>query len=82
MTQLNGGVQLLGQLQDQIATLKQQLALAETVESATIVQTAAAVKSTARSKRSSMLVAGLIGLLLGALAALLWEPVARSVSRR
>jgi uncharacterized protein involved in exopolysaccharide biosynthesis len=77
VTQLNGGVQLLGQLQDQIATLKQQLALAETVESATIVQTAAAVKSTARSKRSSMLVAGLIGLLLGALAALLWEPVTR-----
>jgi len=82
VTQLNGGVQLLGQLQDQIATLKQQLALAETVESATIVQSAAAVKSTARSKRSSMLVAGLIGLLLGALAALLWEPVARSASRR
>ena len=77
VTQLNGGVQLLGQLQDQIATLKQQLALAETVESATIVQTAAAAKSTARSKRSSMLVAGLIGLLLGALGALLWEPLTR-----
>jgi hypothetical protein len=82
VSQLNGASQLLGQLSDAQSSAQQQLALALNVESATIVQPAAAVKSTARSKRSSMLVAGLIGLLLGALAAVLWEPLARTASRR
>jgi hypothetical protein len=36
---------------------------------------------TARSKRSSLVVAGAIGLLLGLVAALAWEPVARSARR-
>jgi uncharacterized protein involved in exopolysaccharide biosynthesis len=77
VTQLNGAVQLLGQLQDQKSTAQQQLALAENVESATVVSPAAAVKTTARSRRTSMLVAGLIGLILGGLAAIAWEPLAR-----
>ena len=77
VTQLNGAAQLLGQLQDQQSTATQQLALAQNVESATIVRDPAAVKSTARSTRSSMLVGGLIGLLLGGLAALVWDSLAR-----
>jgi uncharacterized protein involved in exopolysaccharide biosynthesis len=73
VTQLNGGVQLLGQLQDQQATGKQQLALAQYVESARVIQQPTAAKTSARSRRTSMLVAGLIGLILGALAALAWD---------
>jgi hypothetical protein len=76
VTQLNGAAQLLGQLQDQQATANQQLALAQNVESATVVSKAAAVKSTARSTRTSMLVGGLLGLILGALAALAWDSLA------
>ncbi|MDQ3992444.1 MAG: hypothetical protein M3229_02175 [Actinomycetota bacterium] len=55
------------------------LALAENFEKAQVIERAVAFKTTARSKRNSMLVGGLLGLLLGALIALLWEPVARRV---
>ena len=51
------------------------LALAENVEQATVVTEPIAVETSARSTRNSIVVGGLIGLLLGALAALLWEPV-------
>jgi hypothetical protein len=81
VSQLNGAAQLLGQLKDEQVTAQQQLALAQNVESATIVRKAAAVKTTARSARTSMLVAGLIGLVLGALAAILWDSFARVGSR-
>jgi uncharacterized protein involved in exopolysaccharide biosynthesis len=76
VTQLNGAAQLLGQLQEQQSTAKQQLALAQTVESATVVEQPSAVKTAARSRRTSMVVAGLIGLILGALAALAWDSLA------
>ena len=82
VSQLNGAAQLLGQLKDEQVTAQQQLALAQNVESATIVRKAAAVKTTARSARTSMLVAGLIGLLLGGLAAVLWDSLARLGPRR
>jgi hypothetical protein len=74
-TQLDNAEQRRGQLLDQQTSKQQQLALADNVESATIVQPAAAVKTTARSRRNSMLVAGLIGLILGGLAAIAWEPL-------
>jgi uncharacterized protein involved in exopolysaccharide biosynthesis len=51
------------------------LALAENVEQATVATRPVAVETSARSMRNSILVGGLIGLLLGALAALLWEPL-------
>jgi hypothetical protein len=51
------------------------LALARDVERPRIYQRAVAVETTARSTRNSIVVGGLIGLLLGGLAALLWEPV-------
>jgi hypothetical protein len=82
VSQLNGAAQLLGQLKDEQVTAQQQLALAQHVESATIVRKAAAVKTTARSARTSMLVGGLIGLLLGGLAAVLWDSLARLAPRR
>jgi hypothetical protein len=51
------------------------LALAEEVERPYVWQRAVARETTARSTRNSIIVGGLIGLLLGALAALLWEPI-------
>jgi uncharacterized protein involved in exopolysaccharide biosynthesis len=54
---------------------RQALAMAENVEQAQVVDEPIAVETSARSTRNSLVVGGLIGLLLGALAALLWEPV-------
>jgi hypothetical protein len=51
------------------------LAMAENVERATVATRPIAVETSARSTRNAVLVGGLIGLLLGMLAALLWEPV-------
>jgi uncharacterized protein involved in exopolysaccharide biosynthesis len=39
------------------------------------------VKTTARSRRNAVVVAGFLGLLIGLLAALLWEPVVRRRAR-
>ena len=55
--------------------MQQQLALAKNVERAQVINPAAATQVTARSARNSALVGGLVGLLLGAVAALLAEPV-------
>jgi capsular polysaccharide biosynthesis protein len=57
------------------------LALAQNVERSQIISPAHATKTTARSRRNSVLVGALIGLLLGIVAALLWEPAARVVRR-
>lgn len=51
------------------------LALARDVERPKIYTRAVAFETSARSTRNSIVVGGLIGLLLGALLALLWEPV-------
>jgi hypothetical protein len=63
-------------IQDALAESKQLLNLAESVESSRVVEPAAASKTTARSSRSSLLVGALIGLLLGAVAALVADPIA------
>jgi uncharacterized protein involved in exopolysaccharide biosynthesis len=63
-----------GQLLDLQSDVQQQLALAENVEKAQVIERAAAVKTTARSGRNGALVGGLIGLLLGCAAALLADP--------
>jgi uncharacterized protein involved in exopolysaccharide biosynthesis len=73
--QLDNAQQRRGQLLEQQTTIQQQLALAENVEKAQVVNPAAARQVTARSARNSALVGGLIGLLIGAVAALLAEPV-------
>ena len=61
---------------------QQLLSLARNVEASHLVTHAAAVKDTAKSARNAMIFGGLIGLLLGLLAALLWEPVVVRVARR
>jgi len=63
-----------GQLLDLQSNVQQQLALAENVEKAQVVEAAAATKTTARSGRNSALVGALLGLLLGCVAALLADP--------
>ncbi|TML30932.1 MAG: hypothetical protein E6G24_12530 [Actinobacteria bacterium] len=69
------------QFADQLTTAKQQLAVAQEVELGQQVTFAAATKTTAKSRRNTVIVAALLGLLLGIFAALLWEPVGRIVRR-
>jgi len=77
ISQLDNQEARRGQIIDTISVAQQLLALAEDVERARVVEPAAAVKTSARSKRTSIVVGGLIGLILGGAAALLWDPVTR-----
>ena len=61
-------------LQDDLFESRQLLNLAESVESSRVVEPARAVKTTARSSRTSLLVGALLGLLVGAVLALAAEP--------
>ena len=62
-------------LQEDVYEANQLLNLAENVEMSRVVEPAAGRKTTARSSRNALLVGGLVGLLLGAVAALAAEPV-------
>jgi hypothetical protein len=62
-------------LQDDVDEANQLLNLAENVEQSRVVEPAVGVRTTARSGRNALLVGALIGLLLGAVAALAAEPV-------
>jgi hypothetical protein len=66
-------------LQDDLSEAQQFLNLAENVEKSKIVEPAAASKTTARSSRSSLLIGALIGLIVGGIAALVYDPI---VARR
>lgn len=57
------------------------LSLAEEVELPRPLDRAVAVKTTARSTRNTIAIAGFLGLLLGFFAALLWEPVTSRAAR-
>ena len=61
-------------LQGSLVEANQLLNLAENVESSRVVEQAAAVKTTARSSRTSLLVGALLGLLVGAIMAVAAEP--------
>ena len=80
--QINGLQQQLLTTTDLLTTNQQQLALAKDVEAPQITTLAAATKTTARSRRNTVIVAALIGLLLGIVAALLFEPGRRAVRSR
>jgi hypothetical protein len=62
-------------LQDDLFESRQLLNLAESVESSRVVEQARAVKTTARSARTSLLIGALIGLVIGLVAALAAEPI-------
>jgi hypothetical protein len=70
---LDNAEQRRGALLDAQSSLQQSLTLAKQVERPSILQSAAAVKTSARSQHNSMAVSGAIGLILGVLAALLWD---------
>lgn len=84
---LSASDQLLLQLrlataqQDRLST-NQLLLQATQVEKPSILTGAAAQRVTARSRRNSVVVAALIGLILGAIAALMWDGLAAGMSRR
>jgi hypothetical protein len=67
-------------LNDQLQA-KQLLIQAQEIERPSVLTRASAVKTTARSRRNSVVVAAFLGLLVGLLAALLWEPLMRRRSR-
>jgi len=69
------------QVVDQQTTARQLLSVAQGVENGQVINRAVASKTTARSRRNTVIVAALLGLLLGIFAALLWDPVARVVRR-
>ena len=69
ISQVDNAEQRQGNLYDQKATTQQQLAFARNVESAKVITPAKSVKASAHSRRSSLLIGALIGLLLGAIVA-------------
>jgi uncharacterized protein involved in exopolysaccharide biosynthesis len=71
VSQVDNAEQRQGNLLDQEATTNQQLAFAKTVESAKIVRSAVSVLSSAHSKRTSLVIGALIGLILGGIAAII-----------
>ena len=70
----------LGGLIQNQSLAQQQLALARNIEAPRVIVAAASVKTAARSRRNSMLVGALIGLILGAVAAIVVD--ARAPRRR
>jgi hypothetical protein len=75
-------LQTLRGYQTDKTTNSQLLLLATQVESPKVMLRAASNKITARSRRNTVVISALIGLILGALVALLWEPVAARVTPR
>ena len=67
--------------QADLTTTTQLWLLAKNVEAPRVIIQAAAEKTAARSHRNATAVGALIGLILGGIAALLWDPVARRRAR-
>jgi uncharacterized protein involved in exopolysaccharide biosynthesis len=76
-SQLNGLVQQQLTTTDQLTTNQQQLLLAKGIEAPQLLTRAVATKTTARSRRNTVIVAGLIGLLLGVVVAVGWDHLRR-----
>jgi hypothetical protein len=70
-------VQIGDVLDDQLQA-KQLLIQAQQIERPKVLTRAAAVKTTARSKRNSVVVAAFLGFVIGLIVALLWEPLLRA----
>jgi hypothetical protein len=67
--------------QADLTTTTQLWLLAKNVEAPRVITQAVAEKTAARSHRNATAVGALIGLILGGIAALLWDPVARRRAR-
>jgi uncharacterized protein involved in exopolysaccharide biosynthesis len=66
----------MGNFQSDAIGASMQLVQARTVELPSVLTPGAAVRTTARSRRNDVVVAALLGLLIGVIAALAWEPIA------
>jgi hypothetical protein len=75
VSQTENAEQRRGIVEEERQEATQQLALAQEVERARVVERAGAVKTTARSTQNSAAVGGIIGLILGAIAAVVWPAV-------
>jgi len=71
-----------GTLEQDRLQARQLLALAEQVELPQILDRGSALKATARSSRNSIAIAGLIGLIIGLVAALFWDPITARTGRQ
>jgi hypothetical protein len=71
----------IGDVLDDQLQAKQLLVQAEEIERPHILTRASAVKTTARSRRNAVVVAALLGFVLGLIAALVWDPVVRRTRR-
>jgi outer membrane lipoprotein SlyB len=80
LANLNSVITLALQQQNTISldrfTVRQQLSLARDIEVGRIVSVASATKTAGPNSRTGAAVGGLIGLIVGILAALLWDPIA------
>jgi capsular polysaccharide biosynthesis protein len=74
--------QRLGQLETDRLNAQQFLSLAENIERARVTSPAVASKTAGPNSRTGAAVGGLIGLIVGILAALLWDPVATRAQAR
>lgn len=72
----------LNTAQSDLSSTTQLLHQATAIEEPHVLTPASAARITARSRRNSVVVGGLIGLVLGGLVALLWDRVAAAVARR
>jgi len=72
----------LGPFQSDRLSTSQLLLQAQQVEKPSVLTVAVATKVTARSRRNTVVVSALIGLIIGAIAALMWDGVAAGLSRR
>jgi outer membrane lipoprotein SlyB len=81
LANLNSVITLALQQQNTISldrfTVRQQLSLAQDIEVGRIVSPASATKTAGANSRTGAAVGGLIGLIVGILAALLWDPIAK-----
>jgi uncharacterized protein involved in exopolysaccharide biosynthesis len=75
-------LQRLNNDQQQKLTINQLVVQASQVEKPSVLTGAHAQRVTARSRRNSVVVAALIGLVLGAIVALMWDGVAAGFARR
>jgi hypothetical protein len=75
------GVHLADVLDDQLQA-RQLLIQAQEIERPKVLTRAAAVKTTARSRRNSVVVAAVLGFVIGLIVALAWEPLVARRRRR
>jgi len=81
VSQLDNAQTRFGTISDNLSLAQQQKTLAQSVELAQVIEPAAAHKTTARSRRNSILVGLLIGLIAGAIGAIVVDTRARRTRR-